>query len=448
MKLSFRFTITILLVLFFGGFCFSQIETLLPSEPSVFVKFPSFNEFNRSLSNIVKILFPNSYDHTIASIKTFFEELLFVDITEVSNLQSLGISTNKEFGFGFNHRGQPFLVIPISTTNMDTRIVSLQNTLYKMNFSSFTFSKDYIIATGRDFEKSRNTFIFTNSYNVFLNNVFFDTIVPFKVPIQYSDAKVFISFRKIESNRISLTIQHTPIVFPFTNYSYRFVNIPYVFQKDSCSMIFEVKLRPIDLLSNISFIDGIVNLGIYGIFTNFERDFGVSLVSILTNLAGPSTFFIYGYNNPLNNKILFVSSVLDQNFMVRVIDSLTREVAKKKDVFKFSIFDKSFYRLPIKEQHNLYFGVIFNRFIVSTDRDILIGFVRNIANDVKEMDEFREFIVFMMNTQPTLNNALRVSLSLHPFLSLVWPFVVQSKTISFRSGINDGSILTYMDLEY
>jgi len=78
----------------------------------------------------------------------------------------------------------------------------------------------------------------------------------------------------------------------------------------------------------------------------------------------------------------------------------------------------------------------------------LIGFVRNIANDVKEMDEFKDFIVFMMNTQPTLNNTLRVSLSLHPFLSLVWPFVVQSKTISFRSGINDGSILTYMDLEY
>lgn len=448
MKLGIKVFFVVFCVLFIGVLGFSQIETLLPSEPSVFVKFSSFNEFNNNLSNIVFILFPKSYDQTMASIKSFFQEVLFVDITEVSNLQSLGISTNREFGFGFNNRGQPFLIIPIITTNMDERIVSLQNILYKLNFSSFTFTRDYLIATGKDFERSKNTIVFTNSYNIFIDNVFFDSIVPFKVPIQYSDSKVFINFRKVETNRISLTIQHSPFILPITNYSYRLANIPYVFQKDSCSMIFEVKLRPIDLLTNISFIERVVNIGIYNIFTNFEKEFEVNLLPILTNLAGPSTFFVYGYNNPLNNRIMFVSPVLDQNSITRTIDLLTREVAKKRDIFKFSIFDKSFYRLPIKEQHNLYFGVIFNRFIVSTDRDVLVGFVRNIANDIKEMNEFRDFMVFLMNTQPTLNNTVKVSLGLHPFLSQVWPFIVQSRNINFRSEISGRNMITYFDIEY
>lgn len=448
MKLGVRVIFVLFLVLVFNVFGFSQVESLLPSEPSLFVKFSSFNEFNNVLSNVVSILFPKSYDSTMSFIKSFFQDNLLVDITEVSNLQRLGISTNREFGFGFNKKGQPFIVVPIVTTNVDERIVSLQNVLYRLNFSTFTFAKDYLIATGKSFEKSKNTVNFVSSYNVFIDEVFLDAIVPFKVPIQYSGAKVFISLKKVETNNISLAIQHTPVILPVTNYSYRLANIPYVFQKDTCSIIFEVKLRPVELLTNVSFIERVVDLGLYSIFTNFEKEVGVSLFPILTNLTGPSTFFVYSYHNPLNNRIMFVSPVLDQNSLIRTIDLLTRDVAKKRDVFKFSIFDKSFYRLPIREQHNLYFGVIFNRFIVSTDRDILIGFVRNIANDVREMGEFKDFMVFLMNTQPTLNNTIRVSLGIHPFLSQIWPFVVQSKSIGFRSEVVGRSIMTYFDLEY
>lgn len=428
---------------------FANINNLLPSQPALVVKFQSFKHFNENLSNLILLMFPRSYNETMISIKSYFEEIFGVDITELSNLESIGISTSREFGFGFNRKGQPFIILPISTTNLDERIVRLQNILYKLAFTSFTFTRDYVIATGKDFEKSMVSRL-PSDYNVYLSNPIFDVITPFKIPLEFSENYMVVKLKTISSNLISLELLQTPVMLQITNQSYRLDNISYAFQKDSISIVIDLKMRPIDVISNVRFFERTVDLGIYKILTNFEKEFEVNTIEAITNLVGPSTFFIYGYNNELNNKIMFVSSVIDQNLMVRTIDRMAREMARKRDVFKFSIFDKTFYRLPIKENHNLYVGVIFNRFIVSTDRDILIGFVRNIANDVKEFtEEHKGTINVVINSQPTLNNTVRINTSeVNPFIRQILPLVVQSKRVIISSQIVTNTVYSSINIEY
>lgn len=448
-KLSNKVTAVLFLLFSLTPQGLGQMEEILPAEPILFAKFKSFSEFHTYISNIVQIMFPKDHEQTTKSIRSFFEETLHIDILEASNLHSLGIATNREFGFGFNRIGQPFLVIPIHTKTPDERIVKLQNTLYKLDFSSFTFTDNYLISTGKDFEKGKNKTLRGGEYNLFISSTFLDSIVPFKHPSAFSNLYFLLKISNITTNRVSITISQYPIVLGKTNRSSRLENLPYTFQKDNASVIVNIELSPQDLLTNLISLERIVDLGIYRMLTNFEKETATDIKQIITNLVGPSSLFVYEYNNPLNNKIMFVSSVLDQNSLIRTIDALTREVAKKRDVFKFTIFDKSFYRLPIRENYNLYFGVIFNRFIVSSDRDIIVGFVRNIANNIKEIESGENaWMRVILNTYPTLNNTIRPPKTIHPFIQYIFPLIVQSKKIEINSEIVGTSITTTLNVEY
>ncbi|MCX8029642.1 MAG: hypothetical protein N2712_06580 [Brevinematales bacterium] len=442
-----RATLILLLVTLLTHQGYSQIENLIPGTPSLVVKFESFKEFNQRISNIILIMFPRSYEETLRSFKTFFEDIFSIDITDKTNLDSLGINPNKEFGFGFNTRGQAFLIIPI-ITNIDEKIIKLQNTLYKLKFTSFTFLNEYIIATGKDFEKSIFRSKIPTNYNVYISNPLIDSITPFKIPIEFSEYFITVKINTISTNKISLTLTQQPIILRTTNTSSRFDNISYTFQKDMVSIILDIKMKPIDIISNISFIEKTIDLGLMSIITNFENDIGISSIEVLTNLIGPSTIFIYGYNNPLNNRIMFVASTIDQNLIIRTIDKIAKDIAKKRDIFKFSIFDKTFYRLPIKENHNLYIGVIFNRFIISTDRDILVGFIRNIANNQREMEEEQSILNTIINTQPTLNNTIKLNNLENSFVRQLLPLIVQSKRIVIKSRFTNTSVESYIDIEY
>lgn len=427
-----------------------MIEDFLPSDPILFVKFSSFSKFHSYISNLIKLTFPKSYNEVFNSIKSFFTEKIGVDIMEVSNLNDLGISNNAEFGFGFNNIGQPFLILPIVSTNLDARIVKLQNILYNLEFSSFTFHKDYIVATGKDFEKSKISTSFKSNYNVFISDKILDSLVPFKVPAEFSNFYTFINIDSIESNKIKLTFIQHPIELKSTNLSLKFDNVSYTFQKDSISIIINISMSPNDIITNILVFEKLLNLGLYSILTNFQTYLGTDISKVINSLAGPSTIFIYSYNNPLNNRIMFVSSVLDQPNLIRILDSIARDVATRKDVFKFSIFDKVFYRIPIKENHNLYIGVIFNRLIVSTDREIMIGFIRNIANDQKEIDmNNNNMISVIINTQQSLNNTIRLSISeINPFVRQILPILIQSAKLIISSEITGREIITRLSIDY
>ncbi|MGB9622093.1 MAG: hypothetical protein ACPL4C_06655, partial [Brevinematia bacterium] len=169
----------------------------------------------------------------------------------------------------------------------------------------------------------------------------------------------------------------------------------------------------------------------------------------LTNLVGPSTIMIYEYYNPLNNKILFASPVIDQLNFTRILDTLTRRIALKRDIFKFSIFDRTFYKLPIKENYSIYFGIILNRFILSTDKEILIGYIKNLTSGTKELTEnYDAFITTIINTQPTINNTIKVGNDTHPLIKMILPLILQSKKVFLKSYLENEGIITKVNIEY
>jgi hypothetical protein len=430
-------------------FSYGQIDNLVPKNTIFFVKFPSFVEFHKSLSNTLINLFPKDFEAFSNSVASFFQSTLGTDIMSESNLINLGINTKEEFGFGFNDKGQPFIILTLLTNAIDERVTKLQNVLYKLEFSSFAFDKNRLIAVGKNFEyKGDETFNpETPNYNIFISQKFLDSISDIKLPKEYSNLSYTISL-KVNSNTMRIEMTSPSLIEKFSQPLIK--NHTYIPNPEDVSLIANFELSPKEMIDTINKLDEVSKTKVLEFLSEFTNTFKVDLTPILTNLSSPSTIFIYSYYNNLNNQITFTAPILNEKLLELYLEKLVREKAKERDIYKFSVFDKNFYKLPINENYSINFGVIFKRLIISTDKDILISYIRNIAKDEKTWkQENLENIYTYINTRNLTSKVLRIKQeNLHPFISSILPLLITSKTIKVSSKQNGKKLETQIEIEY
>ena len=430
-------------------FSYGQIDNLVPKNTILFVKFPSFVEFQKSLSNTLINLFPKDFEAFSNSVASFFQSTLGTDIMSESNLINLGINTKEEFGFGFNDKGQPFIILTLLTNAIDERVTKLQNVLYKLEFSSFTFDKNRLIAVGKNFEyKGDETFNpETPNYNIFISQKFLDSISDIKLPKEYSNLSYTISL-KVNSNIMRIEMTSSSLIEKFSQPLIK--NHTYIPNPEDVSLIANFELSPKEMIDTINKLDEVSKTKVLEFLNEFTNTFKVDLTPILTNLSSPSTIFIYSYYNNLNNQIIFTAPIINEKLLELYLEKLVREKAKERDIYKFSVFDKNFYKLPINENYSINFGVIFRRLIISTDKDILIRYIRNIAKDEKTWkQETLENIYTYINTRNLTSKVLRIKQeNLHPFISSILPLLITSKTIKVSSKQNGKKLETQIEIEY
>jgi hypothetical protein len=430
-------------------FSYGQIDNLVPKNTIFFVKFPSFVEFQKSLSNTLINLFPKDFEAFSNSVASFFQSTLGTDIMSESNLINLGINTKEEFGFGFNDKGQPFIILTLLTNAIDERVTKLQNVLYKLEFSSFTFDKNRLIAVGKNFEyKGDETFNpETPNYNIFISQKFLDSISDIKLPKEYSNLSYTISL-KVNSNIMRIEMTSSSLIEKFSQPLIK--NHTYIPNPEDVSLIANFELSPKEMIDTINKLDEVSKTKVLEFLNEFTNTFKVDLTPILTNLSSPSTIFIYSYYNNLNNQIIFTAPIINEKLLELYLEKLVREKAKERDIYKFSVFDKNFYKLPINENYSINFGVIFKRLIISTDKDILISYIRNIAKDEKTWkQETLENIYTYTNTRNLTSKVLRIKQeNLHPFISSILPLLITSKTIKVSSKQNGKKLETQIEIEY
>ena len=430
-------------------FSYGQIDNLVPKNTILFVKFPSFVEFQKSLSNTLINLFPKDFEAFSNSVASFFQFTLGTDIMSESNLINLGINTKEEFGFGFNDKGQPFIILTLLTNAIDERVTKLQNVLYKLEFSSFTFDKNRLIAVGKNFEyKGDETFNpETPNYNIFISQKFLDSISDIKLPKEYSNLSYTISL-KVNSNIMRIEMTSSSLIEKFSQPLIK--NHTYIPNPEDVSLIANFELSPKEMIDTINKLDEVSKTKVLEFLNEFTNTFKVDLTPILTNLSSPSTIFIYSYYNNLNNQIIFTAPIINEKLLELYLEKLVREKAKERDIYKFSVFDKNFYKLPINENYSINFGVIFRRLIISTDKDILIRYIRNIAKDEKTWkQETLENIYTYINTRNLTSKVLRIKQeNLHPFISSILPLLITSKTIKVSSKQNGKKLETQIEIEY
>jgi len=430
-------------------FSYGQIDNLVPKNTILFVKFPSFVEFHKSLSNTLINLFPKDFEAFSNSVASFFQFTLGTDIMSESNLINLGINTKEEFGFGFNDKGQPFIILTLLTNAIDERVTKLQNVLYKLEFSSFTFDKNRLIAVGKNFEyKGDETFNpETPNYNIFISQKFLDSISDIKLPKEYSNLSYTISL-KVNSNIMRIEMTSSSLIEKFSQPLIK--NHTYIPNPEDVSLIANFELSPKEMIDTINKLDEVSKTKVLEFLNEFTNTFKVDLTPILTNLSSPSTIFIYSYYNNLNNQIIFTAPIINEKLLELYLEKLVREKAKERDIYKFSVFDKNFYKLPINENYSINFGVIFRRLIISTDKDILIRYIRNIAKDEKTLkQETLENIYTYINTRNLTSKVLRIKQeNLHPFISSILPLLITSKTIKVSSKQNGKKLETQIEIEY
>ncbi len=447
-----RKIITFLIVALFvtvTKFSYGQIDNLVPKNTIFFVKFPSFVEFHKSLSNTLINLFPKDFEVFSNSVASFFQSTLGTDIMSESNLINLGINTKEEFGLGFNDKGQPFIILTLLTNAIDERVKKLQNVLYKLEFSSFTFDKNRLIAVGKNFEyKGDETFNpETPNYNIFISQKFLDSISDIKLPKEYSNLSYTISL-KVNSNTMRIEMTSSSLIEKFSQPLIK--NHIYIPNPEDVSLIANFELSPKEMIDTINKLDEVTKTKVLKFLIEFTNTFKVDLTPILTNLSSPSTIFIYSYYNNLNNQIIFTAPIINEKLLELYFEKLVREKAKERDIYKFSVFDKNFYKLPINENYSINFGVIFRRLIISTDKDILISYIRNIAKDEKTWkQETLENIYTYINTRNLTSKVLRIKQeNLHPFISSILPLLITSKTIKVSSKQNGKKLETQIEIEY
>jgi hypothetical protein len=430
-------------------FSYGQIDNLVPKNTIFFVKFPSFVEFQKSLSNTLINLFPKDFEAFSNSVASFFQSTLGTDIMSESNLINLGINTKEEFGFGFNDKGQPFIILTLLTNAIDERVTKLQNVLYKLEFSSFTFDKNRLIAVGKNFEyKGDETFNpETPNYNIFISQKFLDSISDIKLPKEYSNLSYTISL-KVNSNIMRIEMTSPSLIEKFSQPLIK--NHTYIPNPEDVSLIANFELSPKEMIDTINKLDEVSKTKVLEFLNEFTNTFKVDLIPILTNLSSPSTIFTYSYYNNLNNQIIFTAPIINEKLLELYLEKLVREKAKERDIYKFSVFDKNFYKLPINENYSINFGVIFRRLIISTDKDILISYIRNIAKDEKTWkQETLENIYTYINTRNLTSKVLRIKQeNLHPFISSILPLLITSKTIKVSSKQNGKKLETQIEIEY
>jgi hypothetical protein len=430
-------------------FSYGQIDNLVPKNTILFVKFPSFVEFQKSLSNTLINLFPKDFEAFSNSVASFFQSTLGTDIMSESNLINLGINTKEEFGFGFNDKGQPFIILTLLTDAIDERVTKLQNVLYKLEFSSFTFDKNRLIAVGKNFEyKGDETFNpETPNYNIFISQKFLDSISDIKLPKEYSNLSYTISL-KVNSNIMRIEMTSPSLIEKFSQPLIK--NHTYIPNPEDVSLIANFELSPKEMIDTINKLDEVTKTKVLEFLNEFTNTFKVDLTPILTNLSSPSTIFIYSYYNNLNNQIIFTAPIINEKLLELYLEKLVREKAKERDIYKFSVFDKNFYKLPINENYSINFGVIFRRLIISTDKDILISYIRNIAKDEKTWkQETLENIYTYINTRNLTSKVLRIKQeNLYPFISSILPLLITSKTIKVSSKQNSKKLETQIEIEY
>ena len=430
-------------------FSYGQIDNLVPKNTILFVKFPSFVEFQKSLSNTLINLFPKDFEAFLNSVASFFQSTLGTDIMSESNLINLGINTKEEFGFGFNDKCQPFIILTLLTNAIDERVTKLQNVLYKLEFSSFTFDKNRLIAVGKNFEyKGDETFNpETPNYNIFISQKFLDSISDIKLPKEYSNLSYTISL-KVNSNIMRIEMTSSSLIEKFSQPLIK--NHTYIPNPEDVSLIANFELSPKEMIDTINKLDEVSKTKVLEFLNEFTNTFKVDLTPILTNLSSPSTIFIYSYYNNLNNQIIFTAPIINEKLLELYLEKQVREKAKERDIYKFSVFDKNFYKLPINENYSINFGVIFRRLIISTDKDILIRYIRNIAKDEKTLkQETLENIYTYINTRNLTSKVLRIKQeNLHPFISSILPLLITSKTIKVSSKQNGKKLETQIEIEY
>ena len=430
-------------------FSYGQIDNLVPKNTIFFVKFPSFVEFHKSLSNTLINLFPKDFEAFSNLVASFFQSTLGTDIMSESNLINLGINTKEEFGFGFNDKGQPFIILTLLTNAIDERVTKLQNVLYKLEFSSFTFDKNRLIAVGKNFEyKGDETFNpETPNYNIFISQKFLDSISDIKLPKEYSNLSYTISL-KVNSNIMRIEMTSPSLIEKFSQPLIK--NHTYIPNPEDVSLIANFELSPKEMIDTINKLDEVSKTKVLEFLNEFTNTFKVDLTPILTNLSSPSTIFIYSYYNNLNNQIIFTAPIINEKLLELYLEKLVREKAKERDIYKFSVFDKNFYKLPINKNYSINFGVIFRRLIISTDKDILISYIRNIAKDEKTWkQETLENIYTYINTRNLTSKVLRIKQeNLHPFISSILPLLITSKTIKVSSKQNGKKLETQIEIEY
>lgn len=463
-----RLLITLVLILTFSVSAFSSEIMNYVGESELFIYAPSFEELIVDTKIMIKRFYGRNYEQMLEQIGGDSKSLYGVNIFDLKALQSAGIDLKKPVGYIHVSNQTGYLLIPVtSRKSMDKFIknnlgdavpyafygnylaLSENNQLLGSltNGSRLQDNDGFKLSVGRLSFDETKSFVWMESR--YLSDISASAGVTSNMKIPYGFSAFMIDFQPqaIEVKNYSgmLSADQVRFMQSMRNVSSKEIYNIIDFGWGDPAVVGSIYLNLPMLFRYYYYIDQINILGIKGLLAELWQKYGINVErDLINNADGRLKLVVDKLDTTKNNNVLYGSigiqnPAIAKTFVENVKSSITKTEGK---LFSFDLFTTPFYHYQTSN-YSLYYGVVENEFIFSTDKSSLTNLVRNIFDS--QNGYLDKLPVFMKEADEQKKVGYSIKLDLQALFSNVKTGIQISK--DFLVGVEDVTVSGNPDLD-
>lgn len=427
---------------FLTSFAFStEVENYICNAPLV-VALPSMEVFNKDFELLLKRFYGKNHLQVMQEYSLQVKSSIGINIFDNSSLEKIGIDVTKPVVFVHISNETGYLLIPVTSNTKLKNFMDKQfgNSLnYKFLKSYVAISKDTAllkkiggkdnILTNSAFNLSKNKLNFKwKDYFVWVEGKYISEItssqgITFNIKLPYSFSALSFGFSDYKlilngySGIISKDQEDYIKRIRFFNAREKINLLDYIDKHPAVVMV--MNLNFLLLYDYLKTIDTVDILGLKSFSSEMKDVYNIDFEKeLLSNADGRFRMVVNSFDLNKNYYVVYGTlGIMDKMVAERFINNLNQAIIRKGEkVYSFEMFTRPFYRCSFSK-FSLYYGLVENDLIFSTDKDVLTNVVIRMFK--KEGGELTNYPPFISNANLHLDPGVFSYVDVQSFLSEV-----------------------------
>jgi len=393
----------------------SGIEGYIESGELIFYA-PSIEELIATTRSLMKRFYSRNYEQMILQVSADSKSSYGIDVLDLNTLEKIGLNTKAPLSFVHISNNTGYLLLPVRNKKGIEKFIknNLENKVPYRFFDNYVaFSEDKkllnnigknLLGNNKGFALSRKKLNFDwDKFFVWIESSYLSGIsssigVTSNIKLPYGFSAFAINFKpqNISIKLYSAIISSNQLLYMQSlknvSASEKFDILDYV--EGNPALVGNVYLNMPMLYKYFSYIDSINILGIKGLFNELKQKYKVNVENdLINNSDGRLKIVIDRYDSVQNQYRIYGSiGVKDPNTAGMFVESLKNAFFQVDGkLYSFDLFTKPFYHYK-GSNYSIYYGVIENDLLFSTDKDLLTNLVvsvfENRGGRLEKMPDF------------------------------------------------------------
>lgn len=379
----------------------SKIESYIESGELILYA-PSIEDLIANTKSIIKRFYSRNYEQMLLQISAESRSSYGIDILDLNALGKIGLNTKAPLCFVHVSNNAGYMLLPVKEKKGIEKFIrnTLRNEVpYRFfdNYVAFSEEKKLLNNIGKNllgknkgFALSRKKLKFDwDKFFVWVESSYLSSISSstgvtsnMKLPYGFSAFTIDFKSQNILVKIYSAIISTNQLLYMQSlknvSASEKFDILDYV--GGNPAIVGNVYLNMMTLYKYYSYIDSINILGIKGLFAELRQKYKINVErDLINNSDGRLKILIDRYDSVQNQYKIYGSiGVKDSHTARMFVDSLKNAFFQEDGkLYSFDLFTKPFYHYK-GSNYSLYYGVIENDLLFSTDKDLLTNLVVNV----------------------------------------------------------------------